>query len=145
MIGFIALLFGRKTTTLSAAPAGSSTTIRVWQPFMPGPDQPYCYIENGHTFYVWPAPNAPIFLDAHGNIWEFPGMSGNALHRISEPLAFDLPKFSRHAFTLESPRLTPDEQELFFNEVNRMRDRWTGADKVIQYGEEDLFAYTTHE
>lgn len=89
------------TTTLSAAKVGSETTmsIKLW----PNPEpQTFAVgrIEGGHTFYeIWPALNAPVWLDSHGNIWEF----GPNVTKIWPPEASQL-QFHRDAFTFSSPR-----------------------------------------
>ncbi len=115
-IAFVAALFTRKpTTTLSAAPVDSSTTlvgngwpgplpdvklvVKGWaDPLAPG--QVYAYMDGGHQFYVWPD-GTTVPMREVITIVEPDGSTKTVTINTLKPLAFDLPRFHRHAFTLE--------------------------------------------
>lgn len=117
-IAFVAAL-------LTPRPKASAALVTKGWAEPPQMGQAYTYFEKGHQFYIWPevppAPMPAFFVDAEGNVFEFSGCG--RINITTPPLDFPF-TFHRDAFTFGSPRLSDEEVDVAFREVNAMIDRW---------------------
>lgn len=116
-IAFVAALFTPKPKVETPpAPLDAELLDSVFAPQTTA----YAWHEDGHYFYqFWPPPTRPVAyaVDHAGKLWELKGVAD------AEPVGLPL-SFSRDAFTLSTPKLSPEEIDHAYDEVNAMIDRW---------------------